>query len=81
MTVSPLYPAEKYTYRVLWSEERQRYIGVCTEFPDLNYEAKAHALALNGVIARVRDELEILRKAGNVIPDPIGLHLARGGNF
>jgi hypothetical protein len=77
MTVTPLYPAEKYTYRVLWSEECQRYIGVCTEFPDLNYEAKTHALALNGVIARVRDELEILRKAGSPIPDPIALRVAR----
>lgn len=75
---TPIYPAEKYTYRVLWSEDRQRYIGVCTEFPDLNYEAKTHLLALNGIIARVREELESLRKSGGAIPDPLSLRL-RGG--
>ncbi len=77
MAVTPLYPAEKYTYRVLWSEECQRYIGVCTEFPDLNYEAKTHTLALNGVIARVREELETLRKSGSSIPEPMALRLVR----
>lgn len=72
---APIYPAEKYTYRVLWSEDRQRYVGVCTEFSDLSYEAKTHVGALNGVIARVREELEIRRRSGGVIPDPIALRL------
>lgn len=74
MTV-PLYPAEKYTYRVLWSEERQRYVGVCTEFSDLSYEAKTHVGALSGVIARVREELENRRRSGGVIPEPLAIRL------
>ena len=28
---SPLYRAEKYTYRVVWSADDRQYVGVCTD--------------------------------------------------
>lgn len=52
------YPAEKYTYRVLWTAERLRYVGVCTEFPTLTYEAMTSDAALAGIIERVRAALD-----------------------
>ncbi len=30
-------PTDKYTYRVMWSEEDQEYIGLCAEFPSLSW--------------------------------------------
>ncbi len=27
---------EKYTYRVMWSDEDEEFIGLCAEFPSLS---------------------------------------------
>jgi hypothetical protein len=75
---TPLYPAEKYTYRVLWSEERQRYVGVCSEFPALSYEATTHAGALGGIIARVREELESKTLSKETPPVPTAIRQLKG---
>jgi len=72
MTVTPRYPADKYTYRVLWSDHRQ-YVGVCTEFPGLSYQAETHAAALDGIIARVRGELESKQEEGEELPVPMAI--------
>ena len=32
---------DRYTYRVTWSEEDQEYVGLCAEFPSLNWLALA----------------------------------------
>jgi hypothetical protein len=66
-----LYPAERYTYRVLWAADRQRYIGVCTEFPVLTYEAMTSEDALAGIIARVRGVLEEMSNP----PKPLSIRL------
>ena len=52
MRTTPLYPAEKYTYRVLWSAEDQQYVGRCTEFPDLCDWATTHDAALAGIVVK-----------------------------
>ena len=28
---------DRYTYRVTWSVDDQEYVGLCTEFPSLNW--------------------------------------------
>ena len=38
MSVTPLFSADKYTYRLLWDEDKESYRGVCSEFPDLKYD-------------------------------------------
>lgn len=75
---SPLYPAEKYTYRVLRSEDQRHYIGVCSEFPELSYAAATHDGALGGIISMVGAELEKRRVAGAAIPDPAVTRLVGG---
>ncbi|GEM_PF-5636466 len=29
--------ADKYTYRITWSAENEEYVGLCAEFPSLNW--------------------------------------------
>jgi len=79
MPVTPLYSADKYTYRVLWSEEHQRYVGVCSEFPEWHYEAQTHNEALAGIISRVTIEVERKRKAGEEVPVPLSIQRFKGG--
>jgi predicted RNase H-like HicB family nuclease len=40
---------DKYTYRVMWSEEDGEYIGLCAEFPSLSWLAKTQEKALSGI--------------------------------
>jgi len=41
---------DKYTtYRVIWSEEDQEYVGLCLEFPSLSWLAKNQEQALRGI--------------------------------
>jgi hypothetical protein len=68
---SPLYAASRFTFRLLWSVEKGRYVGVCTEFPDLNYEATCANDALDGIQRRVAQELEALLRDGKPHPEPL----------
>lgn len=47
--------AEKYTYRVTWSQEDQEYVGLCAEFPSLSWLAATQGDALAGITKLVRD--------------------------
>ncbi len=80
MPVTPLYGADKYTYRVLWSEDDQQYVGVCTEFPLLRCLAGSHDEALTGVVASVRDVIVDMRRAGQDPPTPVSIRALGGWN-
>ena len=49
---------EKYTYRVMWSEEDQEHVGLCAEFPSLSWLAKTHGEALSGIVELVAGVLK-----------------------
>lgn len=70
---TPLFTADKYTYRLLWAEDRQRYLGVCSEFPDLRYEATSTTDALVGIQHRVAEELASLAQSGKPHPEPLAV--------
>ncbi len=38
---------DKYTYRVMWSDEDEEFIGLCAEFPSLSWLGKTSSGALN----------------------------------
>ena len=78
MTITPLYSAEKYTYRVIWSEDDRQYVGVCSEFPSLSHLADAHGEALDGIIRLVRDVLADVARSGQEPPVPSAVRLAGG---
>jgi len=62
-----------YTYRVIWSEEDQEFVGMCAEFPSLSWLAASQAEALEGICAIVRDSVEDMQKNNEQVPEPISL--------
>lgn len=44
-----IHKIDKYTYRVMWSEEDEEFIGLCAEFPSLSWLATTSEKALKGI--------------------------------
>ncbi len=62
---------EKYTYRVIWSEEDQEHVGLCAEFPSMSWLERSQAGALRGIVDVVRQAVEDLRRAREPVPEPV----------
>ena len=73
MPVTPLFTADKYTYRLLWDEDKERYLGVCSEFPVLRYEATSTADALAGIQNRIAEEIVSLARQKKPAPEPLAV--------
>src|SRR5262245_40620329 len=69
---------EKYTYRVMWSEEDQEHVGLCAEFPSLSWLAETHGEALNGIVELVAGVLKDMAKSKEPIPEPLSLRRFKG---
>lgn len=44
-----------YSYKVIWSDEDNEYVGLCTEFQSLSFLANTHDSALSGIQQLVND--------------------------
>ena len=64
-------PFWKYTYRVIWSEEDQEYVGLCAELPSLSWLDRSQAGALRGIVEVVRQAVEDMAKTREPIPEPL----------
>jgi predicted HicB family RNase H-like nuclease len=64
--------AERYTYRVIWSEEDQEHLGLCAEFPSLSWLSPSADAAWKGIRKVVADAVTDLRANGEPIPEPLG---------
>jgi predicted HicB family RNase H-like nuclease len=62
---------DKYTYRVMWSEEDNEYVGLCAEFPSLSWLANTQELALSGVREIVKQVVQDMQSTGEPIPQPL----------
>ena len=62
---------DKYAYRVLWSEEDQEYVGLCSEFPSLTWLDATQEKALKGIKKLVSECITDLEAAGEPVPEPI----------
>ena len=60
-----------YTYRVIWSDEDQQFVGLCTEFPSLSWVHTTMEGALKGIVRLVADVVAGMDSAGEEIPQPI----------
>lgn len=60
-----------YTYRVIWSEGDQEFIGRCAEFPSLSHLDQDQVSALKGIIALVTDVVSDMLESGEKPPTPI----------
>jgi predicted HicB family RNase H-like nuclease len=63
--------ADRYCYRVTWSEEDQEHVGLCAEFPSLSWLASSPEKALAGIRKLVRECVADLEAAGEPIPEPL----------
>ncbi len=70
--------ADKYTYRITWSEEDQEFVGLCAEFPGLSWLEEKQDEAFNGIRTLVADVLQDMESNNEKIPVPLALHSFSG---
>lgn len=63
--------AKKYSYRILWSEEDQNFVGQCMELPSLSWLAKTHVEALKGIVGLVQEALTDMKAHDEKLPIPL----------
>lgn len=63
--------ADKYTFRVMWSEEDGEFVSLCAEFPSLSWLAESPEAALKGIRTVVQKCLRDLESAGEDVPSAI----------
>ena len=63
--------ADKYTYRVMWSEEDEEFVGLCAEFPSLSWLKPRPEAALKGIRVLVESVIKDMKENGEPIPEPI----------
>ncbi len=64
---------DKYAYRVLWSEDDQEYIGLCSEFSSLSWLESTQEKALKGIQKLVNECISDLNENGEEVPTPIAV--------
>jgi len=62
---------DKYSYRVMWSEDDQEYVGLCSEFPSLSWLETTQEKTLKGIRKLVGECILDLKKNGEEVPEPI----------
>jgi predicted HicB family RNase H-like nuclease len=60
-----------YTFRVIWSEEDQEFVGLCAEFLSLSHLDQDQVSALTGIVALVTDVVSDMEADGETPPVPI----------
>ncbi len=63
--------SDHYTYRITWSPEDNKHVGLCAEFPSLSWLAPTPDEALDGIQRLVRECLADMHATGKEIPQPI----------
>ena len=63
--------SDKYTYRVLWSDEDEEFLGLCAEFPSLSWLASTAEKALKGIRSVVKDSVSDMNENKEELPLPL----------
>ena len=66
--------ADKYTYRVTWSDEDGEHVGLCVEFPSLSWLASTKEKALRGIGELVAEATADMRARGEGVPQPLATY-------
>jgi len=69
---------DRYTYRVIWSEDDEEFVGLCAEFPYLSWLEPTREAALAGITKVVEESIEFMKEDGDPIPEPLQLHKYSG---
>lgn len=62
---------DKYTYRVMWSDEDEEFLGLCAEFTSLSWLAASPEEALQGIRSVVKECVDDLAGSGDDVPQAI----------
>jgi predicted HicB family RNase H-like nuclease len=60
-----------YTYRVTWSQEDNKHVGLCAEFPSISWLAPTPEKALAGIRRVVSEVVADMQTTGESIPNPL----------
>ena len=63
--------ANRYAYRVIWSQEDEEYVGLCAEFGLLSHLDDTPEKAFEGIRELVAFCVDDLRKEGEPVPEPL----------
>lgn len=66
----PEWFAQRYAYRVSWSDEKNCFIGTCAEFPGLFTSGETHKLALEAITSGILSRVTELYRTAKPIPQP-----------
>jgi predicted RNase H-like HicB family nuclease len=61
---------DHYSYRIVWSQEDNEYVGLCNEFPSLSWLAATPEDALAGIRKIVAETINDMKSNGERIPQP-----------
>lgn len=70
--------ADKYTYRIEWSEEDNVHIARCLEFPSLTSHGETVEKALKEIENVVSETIKWLEEEHEAIPEPLGMKKFKG---
>ena len=70
--------SDKYTYRVMWSEEDGEFVGLCAEFPSLSWLASSPEKALKGIRSVAKECIEDMAQNREDVPLPISVRSYSG---
>jgi len=62
---------DRYTYRVIWSQDDNQHVGLCAEFPSLSYLASTPEKAIQGILKVVADVVKDMEANDESVPEPI----------
>lgn len=63
--------ADRYAYRVVWSEEDGEYVGTVAEIPSLSWLAENPSDALDGIRTLAAEVVEDMELSGETPPVPL----------
>ena len=61
---------DRYTYRIIWSDEDAEYAGQCAEFPSLSWLAPTPDAAFAGIRHLIAGVVADMRDTGETPPYP-----------
>jgi predicted RNase H-like HicB family nuclease len=69
---------DRYTYRVIWSNEDEMYVGLCAEFGLLSHLDDTPEGAFAGIRDVVAFAVQSLQEDGDPIPEPLSIRRFSG---
>lgn len=65
--------ADRYAYKVFYSEDDEAFVATCAEFPSLSAIAESRDKAMKEISKVVIDSLKWMQEDGDELPSPIAL--------